>query len=141
MDQITVWVQNHEKRLQVRAQSSSQYPNLTEAQTSFLHLKETRRTNGNQLTAKMRDDLAAQLTVVANNHEQRLRVQPSQPSTSGTTLGSPALIIENPLDMLFEGNKFGTDYARDLKVKFLNLDGDKTKLRYRPQDRSIILSY
>ena len=141
MDQITVWVWNHEKRLQVRAQSSSQYPNLTEAQTSFLHLKEIRRTNGNQLTAKMWDDLAAQLTVVANNHEQRLRVQPSQPSTSGTTLGSPALIIENPLDMMFEGNKFGTDYARDLKVKFLNLDGDKTKLRYRPQDRSIILPY
>lgn len=87
LNKITAWAQNHESRLQARASSSADYPNLTSADTSFTHLIDARKSNGNKLTEQMWDSLQTQLSKVALNHEMRLRMQASQPTQPSTQNG------------------------------------------------------
>lgn len=137
LNKITAWAQNHESRLQARASSSTDYPNLTSADTSFTHLIDARKSNGNKLTEQMWDGLQTQLSKVALNHEMRLRMQASQPTQPSSPV-TPQLFIVNKDALTATSTNYQGDSAARIEMQVKIFPAGNYTVQYSSSDTNVV---
>ncbi|MDO4713829.1 MAG: hypothetical protein Q4B28_04205 [bacterium] len=137
LTKISTWVENHESRLQARASSSAEYPNLSAEETSFRHLIQARENNGNKLTEQMWDSLQTQLSKVALNHEMRLRMQASQ-STQPSDPIRPQLFIVNKDALTATSTDYQSDPAGRIEMQVKIFPAGNYTVQYSSSDINVV---